>query len=315
DGHEGALASGQGDYALAVFAKDVLDQTKHDLINGTSTSKTFYWHIGSYYNWGEPWYGGFNESMQQYRIDNQALFERNFMPHMLGWYLLTETTTLAEMEWMLARAAGYRAGFAMVARPKALRTNALTPVLLDAIREWELARNSGAFDSAQQARLKDPRNEFHLGTVSPGAWTLRQYALSPVFVREKSERQPGEPTHTTWEVQQPWEAQALQFRLSVAGGTGTVRNMKLRVDRYTELVLPIELRAGESLVCDGSTTVRIYDATGKLRARHTLQAPAPVVSAGAHSIEMDSEFGGDDPPRIEVQFKGLGAPEAIRSRR
>ena len=59
-----------------------------------------------YYNWGEPWNGGFTESMQQYRVDNQALFDRNYMPHMLGWYLLTERTKLAEMEWMLARAAG-----------------------------------------------------------------------------------------------------------------------------------------------------------------------------------------------------------------
>ena len=54
DGHEGALASGQGDYALELFAKDVYDQVKHDFIIGTSLSKTFYWHIGSYYNWGEP---------------------------------------------------------------------------------------------------------------------------------------------------------------------------------------------------------------------------------------------------------------------
>ena len=95
DGHEGALASGQGDYALELFAKDIYDQVKHDFIIGTSLSKTFYWHIGSYYNWGEPWYGGFKESMQQYRIDNQGLFDRNYMPHMLGWYLLAENTTLS----------------------------------------------------------------------------------------------------------------------------------------------------------------------------------------------------------------------------
>ncbi|HEX4935194.1 MAG TPA: hypothetical protein VFV33_18545, partial [Gemmatimonadaceae bacterium] len=130
DGHEGALASGEGDYALEVFADDVRRQVKHEMILGTSISKTFYWHTGSYYNWGEPWNGGFTESMQQYRIDNQALFARNYMPPMLGWYLLTERTTLAEMEWMLARAAGYGAGFAMVARPKALRSNPLTPQLL-----------------------------------------------------------------------------------------------------------------------------------------------------------------------------------------
>ncbi|CAN5378294.1 hypothetical protein BH09GEM1_BH09GEM1_05400 [soil metagenome] len=182
DGYEGALASGQGDYALGVFANDVLSQVKHDLINGTSISKTFYWHIGSYYNWGEPWTGGFAESMQQYRIDNQALFERNYMPHMLGWYLLTETTTLPEMEWMLARAAGYDAGFAMVARPKALRGNAKTPVLLDAIREWEDARARHAFNSAQAERLKDPKGEFHLEKIGEGIWALHEFARSPVDV-------------------------------------------------------------------------------------------------------------------------------------
>ncbi len=315
DGHEGALASGQGDYALAVFANDVLSQVQHDFINGTSTSKTFYWHIGSYYNWGEPWYGGFKESMQQYRIDNQGLFDRNYMPHMLGWYLLTDQTTLADMEWMLARAAGYSAGFAMVARPKALRDNALTPTLLDAIREWESARTSGAFDSAQQARLKNPANEFHLDAVGPGAWNLLQVAASPVFVRTRVEHQPGEPGLTTWEVPQEWSAQRLQFRLSLAGKAGTARNFRMQVDRYTEIALPIELSAGESLVCDGSTTVRLYDAAGRPKAKYQLAALPPVVAPGGHIITLDSDFGGDEPPRVEVQFKGLGPREAIHAQR
>ncbi len=315
DGHEGALASGQGDYAVGVFADDVLRQVTHDLINGTSISKTLYWHIGSYYNWGEPWYGGFKESMQQYRIDNQGLFDRNYMPHMLGWYLLTDQTTLTDMEWMLARAAGYGAGFAMVARPKALRDNPLTPVLLDAIREWESARTSGAFDSAQQARLKEPKNEFHLEATGPGAWNLSQYAASPVFVRERLERQPGEPTHTTWEVKQEWAAQPLQFRLSLAGKAGMARNLRIQVDRYTEVALLIELSAGESLVCDGTPTVRVYDAAGRPKARYLMPAPPPVVAQGTHTITLDSEFSGDESPRLEVQFKGLGRMEAMRARR
>ncbi len=315
DGHEGALASGQGDYAVGVFAEDVLRQVKHDLINGTSISKTFYWRIGSYYNWGEPWYGGFKESMQQYRIDNQGLFERNYMPHMLGWYLLTDKTTLPEMEWMLARAAGYSAGFAMVARPQALRANALTPVLLDAIREWEAARTSGAFDSAQRERLKDPKNEFHLEQTAPGAWTLAQFATSPTFVRTRLERQPGEPTQTTWEVPQPWGAQRLQFRLSVVGTGGTAKNFRMQVDRYTEVVIPVELLAGESLVSDGSATIRIYDANGRPKTTYQMAALPPVVAAGAHTITLDSEFGGDGPPSVEVVFKGLGPVEPIRARR
>lgn len=311
DGHEGGLASGQGDYAVAVFAKDVLDQTRHDLINGTSISKTFYWHIGSYYNWGEPWYGGFKESMQQYRIDNQALFERNYMPHMLGWYLLTENTTLAEMEWMLARAAGYRAGFAMVARPKALRSNPLTPVLLDAIRAWERARTNGAFSATQVERLKDPRNEFHLEAAGEGRWSLSEYMASPVFTRERVERQPGEPTHTTWTLQQPWSEQRLQFRLSIVGQAGAARNFKLQIDQYTSVDVPITLAAGESLACDGTTTIQVYDKLGKPRARFVLAKLPPLVSPGMHTITLDSVFEGDEPLKVEVQFKGLGAAERV----
>jgi len=313
DGHEGALASGEGDYALAVFARDVLDQVRHDLINGTSISKTFYWHIGSYYNWGEPWYGGFRESMQQYRIDNQALFDRNFMPHMLGWYLMTEHTTLAEMEWMLARAAGYRAGFAMVARPRALRANPRTPVLLDAIREWETARTRQAFSAEQQARLKDPANEFHLERIGDASWTLQQYAVSPTFVRQRIERQPGEPTHSAFEFQQPWPTQRLQFRLTVAAGQGTVRNISLQIDGYTGIALPLELAGGESLVCDGTETVQVYDAQGKPRSRVSLTALPPMMEPGAHRIFLDSAYGDDEAPKVELLFKGLHRTDTLRA--
>jgi len=312
DGHEGALASGQGDYALAVFAEDVLRQTTHDLINGTSISKTFYWHTGSYYNWGEPWYGGFKESMQQYRIDNQALFDRNYMPHMLGWYLLTEQTTLPEMEWMLARAAGYSAGFAMVARPRALRANPNSGALLDAIREWEDARTSGAFSEAQRALLKDPANEFHLEKIGEGAWELSRMLLSPVFTRERVERQPGEPTSTTWRMEQTWAEQPLQFRLTVNGKSGAVRKIVLQVDRFAPITIPGELAAGESVVYDGSAELRVYDALGKPKARHTLTVTPPRLSAGVHDVVMDSEFAGDEPPVVQVQFKGRGAGEVVR---
>ncbi len=315
DGHEGGLASGEGDYAMELFAKDVYDNVKHDFICGTSISKTFFWHIGSYYNWGEPWYGGFKESMQQYRIDNQGLFDRNYMPHMLGWYLLAENTTLSEMEWMLARAAGYGAGFALVARPTALRSNPLTPALLDAIREWELARTGNAFNKTQQEKLKDPKNEFHLEKIIEGKWNLYQYAVSPVFVREQFERQPGEPTHTIWTFQQDWKEQLLQFQLNVSGKEGTVNNVKLQIDNYAEVSLPIELRSGESIVCDGTEIIRIYDQNGKPKNKFKMPALPPVVSAGKHTIIIDCSFSREEPAKIEMQFKGLNKMELVQVNR
>jgi hypothetical protein len=312
DGHEGCLASGQGDYALELFAKDVYDNMKHEFICGTSNSKPFFWNIGAYYNWGEPWYGGFKESMQQYRIDNQGLFSRNYMPHMLGWYLLGETTTLAEMEWMLARAAGYDAGFALVARPKALRTNPLTPLLLAAIREWEAARTTHAFTLAQQEQLKQPGDEFHLEKLGEGKWKLYQYSVSATYTREYFERQPGEPTFSTWNYQQEYSAQPLQFRLNITGTTGSIKNIKMQVDNYTELLLPVELKAGESLVCDGSTNLRIYNETGKPRGSFTLPDAPPLTAPGTHTIIFDCSFSGGD-AKATVQFRGLGKMETVQA--
>ena len=312
DGHEGCLASGEGDYAIELFAKDVYDNMNHEFICGTSNSKTFFWNIGSYYNWGEPWYGGFNESMQQSRIDNQGLFDRNLMPPMLGWYLLSENTTMNEMESMLARAAGYNAGFAMVARPKALRTNPMTSQLLDAIREWETARTGNAFSATQHEELKNLRNDFHLEKVMDGKWNLYQYSLSPVFVREKFERQPGEPTATTWAYKQECKEQPIQFRLKAAGKSGTVSNIKIQLDNYAEINLPIELKAGESIVCDGTEYLQLYNERGKLKGTYKMASLPPAVSSGDHAIIIDSSFGGEEPPKIEMQFKGLNKKETVR---
>lgn len=314
DGHEGCLSSGQGDYALELFAQDVYRQMDHEFICGTSNSKTFFWNIGAYYNWGEPWYGGFNESMQQYRIDNQGLFNRNYMPHMLGWYLLAEKTTLPEMEWMLARAAGYNAGFAMVARPQALRTNPISGQLLDAIREWETARNGHAFSAAQQALLKDPKQEFHLQKTAEGKWTLSHFGAAE-FLREKKERQPGEPVFSTFSYEQPYAAEPLQFMIRVNGTAGSISKIRIQADHYNELVIPVELKAGQRLVCDGTADLRIFDEKGKAAGVYHLPAAPVVMPAGKHNLVFDCAFSDGEAPTASLQVKYTATKEEVQVRK
>ena len=174
-----------------------------------------------------------------------------------------------------------------------------------------MARNGNAFSKAQQEVLKNPKNEFHLEKRDEGKWTLHQYAMSPVFTREKFERQPGEPTHTTWNLQYQWKEQPLQFRMQITGETGSVKNIKVQIDKYKELVFPVELAFGESLVCDGTETIRLYDKNGKPKGSFKLQNKPPSVAPGAHIILIDSDFAGDETPKIEVQFKGLDKMEKI----
>jgi len=311
DGHEGCWASGQGDYGLERFAKVFYDNLTHTVINGTSTSEPFYWHINTYCNWGEPWYGGFRESMQEYRIQNQALFARNFVPHMLGWYKLTATTSLPEMEWMLARAAGFNAGFAMSTTLEELRKNADTGTLLDAIREWETARRGGAFTDARRERLKDSAREFHLEPEGAGAWRLYPFHASPRFTSGRTERQPGEPTATRWSFSNPDEEQSLQFRVQVIGAGGSVSRLVFEVDAAAQIEFPVELQAGESLVGDGTATARVYDAKGRQKGTITAQGQVPRLATGSHAIAFDCRFSGDPAPRVDVTFKTRGAPEPV----
>jgi len=84
DGHEGCWASGQGDFAVEMFAKVFYDHLERPVFNGSSNSKPYYWHINTAVNWGEPWGAGFREGMPEYRFNNQPLLERNYMPNMLG---------------------------------------------------------------------------------------------------------------------------------------------------------------------------------------------------------------------------------------
>jgi len=310
DGREGCLASGQGDYAQDRFVQVFYDNLDHPVVNGTSTSSPYYWHLNSYCNWGEPWYGGFRESMQEYRIQNQALFDRNFVPNMLGWYRLTATTSLAEMEWMLARAAGFGAGFAMSTTIEALRQNPDTPQLLDTIREWEAARRSGAFSPSQRERARNPRLEFHLERAEPG-WRLFPFHDIGPFRHAPTERQPGEPASATWTLDNADAAQPLQFRVQVSGG-GTISRIRLDVGRAQSVDLAVTLAAGESLVFDGSGLARSYDAKGRQKAVAKIDRPVPQVAPGRQEVAFECAFAGDPPPLVDVTFRTRGSAEPVR---
>ena len=116
DGLEGVWSTGMGQYARSLFTKTWYDnlnpEIKGKVINDASNPSHFNWHINTRYNWGEPWYAGFRESQTYYRLMNQDFYRRNFIPSMLGWFSMSATTSIEDTEWLLARAAGFDAGFA-----------------------------------------------------------------------------------------------------------------------------------------------------------------------------------------------------------
>jgi hypothetical protein len=249
--------------------------------------------------------------MQEYRISNQAMLERNFFPNMLGWYMLIKNTTLPEMEWMLARAAGWNAGFAMVIRTKSVELNPSGMVLLDAIREWETARISGAFTNDQKERLKDSKNEFHLEKINENEWDLYQFETTLPFIHEKIEKQPGEPTSSSFDFNINSFKQDLRFSIEIRGKSGSANNLKIVFDNYAEINIPNELKAGETVICDGSGIIRIYDDKGKLRESLDFENNIPTLDAGQHEITLDAVFTGEEPPKAEMLIKWMKNPERV----
>jgi len=308
DGHEGCQASGQGEYGIEAFAKTFHDNIDHLVFNGSSNSHHFYWHICTQVNWGEPWLGGFRNSQTAYRFEHQALYERNFLPNMLGWYNMEATTTLADMEWLMARAAGYDAGFALVAHEDNIRANPQSDVILDTIGLWENARQAGVFTPEQREILKDPTREFHFEKRDEGGCNLYPFHTSAAFTHESRMLQPGEPTTVQWDVTNRDEAQPLQFFLEVTGEAGSIRNPVIEIDNYARIEIPAEIEAGHSLLCDGTKTLRLYGPTGKYVASIELDDDVPEMDGGAHQAEFDCKFDGSPGPKVAVTFKTRGSP-------
>ena len=311
DGHEGCMASGEGDFGMQAFAEKVFRETKHTLVNGTSRSSHFYRHICHYWNWGEPWYGGFRESQGDYRLENQPFLETNYMPNMLGWFLLSATTTPEDIEWMMARTAGYNAGFAMVAYYKSLQKNPNTLQLLELIRLWQEAYKSKIFSADQVARLKNPENDFHLEKAN-GEWRLYPFKKYK-FEHSKQLLQPGQPTFSEWEFENKDAKQSLSFSLTIMGKEGIINNPWMELDGYYKLELPGEFNAGYSIVCD-SGKLKLYNEKGNFSREILLNQPIPELTQGKHTLKFDCEFPDESQLKVRAVFKTKSLPEMINIR-
>lgn len=310
DGHEGTCYLGRGDFGHVHFVEAFLGQVDHLVVNGSSNIGHYYWHFNSYINWGEPWYASFRESQSRYRFDNQPFLERNYMPNMLGWFLMTPDTRVEDIEWMEARAAGYNAGYALVAEYEALKGNPDTDRIIEAVRTWEEAKDLKVFNEDQRARLKDPERDFRLAKNAPGRWSLQSYDKF-TFEHQKKLRQPGEPTASEWSFENATGPQALHLHLLVTGENAAVEAIELEVDRFFKVTVPRALKKGQSLVWDGSDQAVLYNDKGQLIERVPLGKPLPLLQQGKHVIAVDAKFMGGAEPALKGTVRLKGAVEEI----
>ncbi|GAH55442.1 unnamed protein product, partial [marine sediment metagenome] len=210
DGIEGNRSTGMGNYGEILFTStwynQLSDEIKSHFIADASRTSHFFWHIYTRMNWGEPWYAGFRESQTEYRLKNQKYFQRNLMPGMLGWFSMRNTTPVEDIEWMLARSAGFDAGYGFVTNYKVLEENGCTAHILRLLGEWEKARMDGAFTAGQKTRMQDINREFHLEPAGINEWNLYE-VFSYKFKHKKKTQQKREPQPSTFQFENPAEEQ------------------------------------------------------------------------------------------------------------
>jgi hypothetical protein len=323
DGLEGAWSTGLGQYGRVNFTKTWYDalspEFRGGVINDASNPSHFNWHINTRMNWGEPWYAGFRESQTLYRFKNQVLFERNFMPHMLGWFALRPDTSFEDAEWLLARAAGFDAGFALAtslastAQLEADPASADTArhfggvsAILEAIRQWETARLAGAFPAEIKERLRDNSREFHLRTAGEEGWDLSEVTVAR-FAREA-----GSTAFSGFEFQNPNPAQSLQWILRSTSKT-PVSGITLELNGRTV----VELRGQQvpvlgSVKYTGGSEAVIADEHWKEVARVPVNAVSAQVGTGGQKVRMGGAL--PEGASLKLECRSLGGTTRLRPR-
>lgn len=319
DGLEGTWSTGMGQYGRSLFTKTWYDNLKPELkgkiINDASNPGHFNWHINTRYNWGEPWYAGFRESQTTYRLMNQDYFRRNLLPSMLGWFSMSSQTSIEDTEWLLARAAGFDAGFAFNVNFESVEKNGQSEAILNAINTWETARMAGAFSPEQKLRMEDINNEFHLEPAKTGEWKLYPYQVMR-YVHEQKVRQPGEPLFTTFEFKNPYDDQPMMFIMNLLpgenGNDSAVEKIFLEVNNYNKIEIPVKIELTQILKLNEAGVLQLFDRNWKLIKTIQIEDKIPLLSQGNNKIIFDAEFTGHGASKFKIEMKTMGQAELVK---
>jgi hypothetical protein len=310
DGLEGNWASGMGQYARQLFVntwyEHLKPELKGEIINDASNPGHYFWHIFTRMNWGEPWYAGFRESQTQYRLMNQDYFDRNLMPNMLGWFSLSSETSLMDVEWLLARSAGFDAGFGLSTSYEALNNNGQSDLLLRKIKTWEQARLNGAFEPNQKTSMKDIDNEFTLLETGKNEYELRK-VLGEVYELTHKEKQPGEPNVYIIDFSNNFAEQPLQFWIA-AKEEGTISNIQVELNHYVEIEIPVDLGKGQILSYEGGKNAILYDKNWNVIKEVALDTTQLRVSSGDQQLRIKLDGSHEVTARLELKVVGEPIP-------
>ena len=118
-------------------------------------------------------------------------------------------------------------------------------------------------------------------------------------------RQPGEPLFSTFQFESPEENRTIQFILTATDAN--VSDVKIELDNSCEIVLPLQINAGETAKYVGGEKVFILNAFLHKIKEINMDKSLLQISKGKHSINFDcvfSEKGKEPSTKFEVRIAG-----------
>ncbi|MBI2302102.1 MAG: hypothetical protein HYU66_24630 [Armatimonadetes bacterium] len=237
DGLEGLSTYGYpGDYTRNRFVTQCFSRWQPEVISDASNLLHFLWHVHTRMNWGEL---GQSEKLDvdNYRLNNCRFFEDNLFPCAMGWWRLNlgaldwEATRPEDVEYLLAKAAGFNATHGMETHPSVINAHGYGDEFLRMVKDWDQAKYEGAFSAEQRTRLREKGRDFHLEAAGERRWRLREVRYTPFYWTCSGEgrAQPADPgtqllSFTSHDegrpglrcpVDNPFAAQPLRFELRV----------------------------------------------------------------------------------------------------
>jgi hypothetical protein len=159
--------------------------------------------------------------------------------------------------------------------------------------------------------MEDLENEFHLEEAGADGWFLTQ-VHTRTYRFQSRERQPGEPSHQSFEVENPWDETELGLILTAVGGE--VASIRIEVDGIPALNFDATLQEGETLVYSGGDTARLYSPQWRVLGTLPMDPEAVKVDPGEHRIVVDARVAEVEDAYLKLEFRLDGVPEAVARR-
>lgn len=241
--------------------------------------------------------------------------EKGIENNTLGWLFIhaadkrKAATSMEDLEWILSKAAGFRACYGLVVEPKAMKEHGMLNELLATMNRWNQLLRADVLTEQQRQKLRDPYLDWHLEQQDSDHYLLYPMNFSRRYQCTLEETDPGVLRSETW----TWNADEVGrfgLRLKVDGEREIINPM---VNTARGLVMfPCSIKPGQRLLYDFGETALLVDANDKILSEITIEG-LPELDEGSNEVYFICEVApeGEQLPVVTLRYITREQPETV----